>query len=464
MIKEHAYKALDAALACGGDFAEIFWEDTRSTKMQLLNSEAESINFSRLHGAGIRVFVGLNAVYAYTNDTDEQGLLRCAAQAASAVREQKRSVLTLPKFEAPPLPPPDQIFKMPSSVDNKMKLDVLRTADAAARAVSADIRQVTCIFMDTEQDVIICNSEGLYVEDSRIRTRLICGAMADNGKEKQQAYDNPGASMGFEAFDCRIDPAQAGRNAATSAHLMLHAPECPAGVMPVAIDGGFGGVIFHEACGHSLEATSVAFSLSVFTGKLGQKIASDCVTAIDDGTMPYEWGSLRVDDEGMRTTRLVLIENGVLKNYMIDKLNSKRMGMPPTGSGRRQNYTFAPTSRMRNTFIAPGLDDEDEMIRTMGDGLYAKKMGGGSVNPATGEFNFAVSEGYLVKDGKIASPVRGASLIGKGAEILPRIDRVGKTMTMDQGNCGSISGLVPTNVGQPMIRVTQMTVGGRAKE
>ncbi|MFH1512382.1 MAG: TldD/PmbA family protein [Bacillota bacterium] len=463
-MKDYTQEVLGAALACGGDFAEVFLEDTRSARMQLLNSEAESINFSRLHGAGIRVFVGLNAVYAYTNETDKAGLLRCAAQVASAVRSQKQTVLTIPKLYTPTLPAPDRILMAPSGVENKKKLDILRAADVAARAVSADIKQVSCVYLDVEQDVIICNSEGLYVEDSRTRTRLACYATADNGKEKQQAMEGPGASMGFELFDRRVNPEAAGKKAATTANLMLHAPECPAGVMPVVIDGGFGGVIFHEACGHSLEATSVAFSLSVFTGKLKQKIAADCVTAIDDGTMKGEWGSTRVDDEGTQTTRLVLIENGVLKNYMIDRLNGKRMGMPPTGSGRRQNYTFAPTSRMRNTYIAPGQDDEEAMIRTMGDGLYAKKMGGGSVNPATGEFNFAVSEGYLVKDGRIASPVRGASLIGKGADVLLKIDRVGKTMTMDQGMCGSISGSVPTNVGQPMIRVTQMTVGGRAKE
>ena len=202
--------------------------------------------------------------------------------------------------------------------------------------------------------------------------------------------------------------------------------------------------------------------MSEFAGKLGRQIAAKCVTAIDDGTMPNEWGSENVDDEGTPTTKLVLIENGILKNYMIDRLNGKRMGMAPTGSARRQDYSFAPTSRMRNTYIAAGEDDDAEIISTMGDGLYAAKLGGGSVNPATGKFNFAVNEGYLVKDGKITTPVRGASLIGKGAEVLMRIDRVGRDMQMAQGMCGSLSGSVPTNVGQPMIRVTSMTVGGRA--
>ena len=461
-MKEFARDVLDAALSTGADFAEIFWEDQRTNSLQLLGGQVELINSGRTHGAGIRVFHGQNAIYAYTNDTDREGLLRCAAQVASAVRAQRKGILRARSFTVPDMPPPHVIRQYPSQTETKRKLDYLRTADAAARAVSAEIEQVSCTLADYEQDVAICNSEGLYVEDTRVRTRMACMAVASDGKEKQQGHEAPGAMMGYEMFSGRVDAAKVGREAAETARLMLHAPECPAGVMPVVIDNGFGGVIFHEACGHSLEATSVAFGMSEFTGKLGQQIAASCVTAIDDGTLPNEWGSLRVDDEGMPTNRLVLIENGMLKNYMIDKLGGRRMGMEPTGSGRRQNYAYAPTSRMRNTYIAAGRDDEREMIATMGDGLYAKKMGGGSVDPATGGVNFAVSEGYLVKDGRITTPVRGASLIGKGADVLMQIDRVGREMKMAQGMCGSISGSVPVNVGQPMIRVRKMTVGGRA--
>lgn len=461
-MKDYAREALDAALATGGDFAEIFWEDRRNHSFQLVSGHVEMISANRAHGAGVRVYDGLTAVYAYTNDTDREGLLRCAAQAASAVRAQRRAGARARALLTPDMPPPHVIRQWPSKTETRRKLDYLRQADAAARAVSPEIGQVTCTLADSEQDVIIANSEGLYVEDTRVRTRLACEAMAGDGREKQLGFEGPGALMGYELFTARIDPARVGRDAAETARLMLHAPECPAGVMPVVIDNGFGGVIFHEACGHSLEATSVAFGMSEFSGKLGQQIAASCVTAVDDGTLPNEWGSLRVDDEGMPTNRLVLIENGMLKNYMIDRLNARRMGLEPTGSGRRQSYAFEPTSRMRNTYIAAGQDDERDMIATMGDGLYAKKMGGGSVDPATGGFNFAVSEGYLVQDGRIVSPVRGASLIGKGADILMQIDRVGREMKMAQGMCGSISGSVPVNVGQPMIRVKRMTVGGRA--
>ena len=229
--------------------------------------------------------------------------------------------------------------------------------------------------------------------------------------------------------------------------------------MAVAVGGGFGGVIFHEACGHSLEATAVAKGNSEFTGRLGQKIASEKVTALDDGTLPGAWGSIGYDDEGHPSQRNVLIEKGVLKGYLIDHMGSRRMGMPATGSGRRQNYRYAPTSRMTNTFIADGEDEN--VIAGMQSGLYAKKMGGGSVNPLTGEFNFAVQEGYLVKNGQIDRPVRGATLIGKGSEVLQKIDAVEKGMWMGEGMCGSISGSVPTCVGEPLIRVSEILVGGR---
>ena len=231
--------------------------------------------------------------------------------------------------------------------------------------------------------------------------------------------------------------------------------------MTVAIENGFGGVIFHEACGHSLEATSVAIGASQMAGKLGQKIANEKITAVDDGTIPGAWGSVNIDDEGTPTQRNVLIENGVLKSYMIDRLGSRRMGMPVTGSSRRQNYTFEPTSRMTNTFIENGPDKNEDIIASIEYGLYAKSMGGGSVNPLTGAFNFAVSEGYIIRNGKICEAVRGASLIGTGSQILQNIDMVGQNLERGQGMCGSASGSVPTDVGQPLIRVSSITVGGR---
>ena len=454
-----AEQALAAALKTGSDFAEIFYEDTRSSSLTLNAGAIETALTGRSAGAGVRVYKGLSSVYVFTNDVSLSGLVRAAQKAADAIGSADRVVdvrLTgaIPRNI-------HAIAQLPMDVPGARRARVVKAADAAARAVSAEVSQVTARLYDWETDVVIANSEGLLVPDRRVYTRLALTAAASAGGESQTGSCNPGAMMGFELFDGRVDPEEVGRRAAKQAVTMLHAEPCPAGVMCAVIDKGFGGVIFHEACGHSLEATAVAFGNSEFAGKLGQQIASPIVTAIDDGTMENEWGSINIDDEGTPATRLVLIENGVLKNYMVDRLNGRRMGMAVTDSARRQDYTCAPTSRMRNTFIAPGNDDEGEIISSMGDGLYAKAMGGGSVNPITGEFNFAVSEGYLVKGGRIDRPVRGATLIGKGADILKKIDRVGKTLELGQGMCGSVSGSIPVNVGQPMIRVTDITVGGR---
>ena len=459
MLKQDVAQAVIAqALKTGGDFAEIFLEDRLNSNISMLSGKVESVNSRRLHGAGVRVFSGFQGVYVYTNDTSLQGLLDCARRAASAVQaKQYYTAKDLVWQDTPSIHP---IPQMPDKVKAARKVEKIKAAYGALKD-EPEIVQARINYADSVQRVWIANSEGLFTGDTRVYTRFFVFAVASNGTENQTGSCTPGAMQGFEVFDSRIDPERVAKEAGSQARTMLHAPMCPAGVMPVVIDNGFGGVIFHEACGHSLEATSVAVGNSEFCGKLGQKIASDRVTAIDDGTMPNEWGSLNIDDEGTPTTRLVLIENGILKNYMIDKLNARRMGMPITGSGRRQGYMFAPTSRMRNTYIAAGTDDNDEIIASMGDGLYAKKMGGGSVEPTTGRFNFAVGEGYLVKDGKIVHPVRGASLIGRGSEILPKIDRVGRDMQMAQGMCGSLSGSIPTNVGQPMIRVSSMTVGGR---
>ena len=234
--------------------------------------------------------------------------------------------------------------------------------------------------------------------------------------------------------------------------------------MPVVIDNGFGGVLFHEACGHALEASFVSKGVSAFSNKLGTMVASPIVTAIDDGTIPNAWGTTNIDDEGTLTAKNILIEDGVLKSYLVDRLNGKRMGIASTGSARRQSYRFAPTSRMNNTYIAQGSSNPEDIISSTEYGLYAKTMGGGSVNPATGDFNFAVMEGYLIEDGKITKPLRGATLVGNGAKVLELIDAVGNNLTLGQGNCGAESGMVPANVGQPMIRVKQLTVGGRSED
>lgn len=456
--KDILSSVLARCLITGGDFAEIFEEDTIDTSIGILNGKVENSISGRTHGIGIRIFKGFKSVYAYTNNTSLSSLLDTAEKAALALGELKEDIgIVLNERE---VFNNNKIIYVPSSISIDKKIEVMKTGYKAAKEYHDEISQVSVGYLDKEQNILIANTEGLLTEDRRIRTRLSISSVASANGENQTGFEGPGAHKGFELFN-DIDVEYYGREASRVAHTMLHARTCPAGKMPVAIDNGFGGVIFHEACGHSLEATAVAKGNSVFTNMLGKQIASTKVTAIDDGTIPNAWGSLNIDDEGNKTRKNVLIENGILKGYLIDKLNGRRMGMEATGSSRRQNYKYAPTSRMTNTYIAAGNDDEKEIIKSISEGLYAKKMGGGSVNPVTGEFNFAVSEGYIVRNGEIQEPVRGASLIGKGSEVLMNIDMVGSNICQAQGMCGSSSGSIPVNVGQPMIRLKEITVGGR---
>ena len=397
-------------------------------------------------------------IWLSTVDKSESGLLRCAQQAADALGQSSTPMdIVLRERTFGDIHP---VKIVPGSVANKEKVAILKEGYFAAKDADASISQVAGMLLDVDHNILIANSQGLYTQDRQIRTRMTVNAVASLGSETQTGRVAPGRMMGLEMFDT-IDPKSIGREAARQALTMVKAGYCPAGVMPVAIDNGFGGVIFHEACGHSLEASAVAYGTSQFTGKLGQKIASDKVTAIDDGTIPGAWGSINIDDEGHPGQKNVLIENGVLKSYMIDQFNGRRMGMESTGNARRQDYSFTPTSRMTNTYIAPGQETREQIISSMEYGLYARNMGGGSVNPVTGEFNFAVSEGYIVRNGKICEPVRGASLVGNGAEIIKNIDMVSDNLDLGQGMCGSSSGSIPVNVGQPLLRVSSITVGGR---
>ncbi|KIL08712.1 peptidase C69 [Clostridium botulinum] len=452
-------QVLARCLITGGDFAEIFEDDSVNNSISLIDGKVEDAIGGRNYGIGIRIFKGLKSVYAYTNNNSLDSLLETAYRAALALgnanEEEKNIILNEKKIQT--IHP---IMFYPKDVNYNKKIDILKLAYNSAKNYNSEISQVITSYGDKEQNILIANSDGLYIEDKRIRTRLGINAIASKGSENQTGFEGPGRHMGIEMFES-IDPEYHGMEAARIAHTMLHAKNCPAGNMAVAIDNGFGGVIFHEACGHALEASSVAKGNSVFANKLGEQIASTKVTAIDDGTIANAWGSLNIDDEGNKTQKNILIKNGILKGYMIDKLNGRRMNMKPTGSSRRQSYKYQPTSRMTNTYIANGMDNPEDIIKSISDGLYAKKLGGGSVNPVTGEFNFAVQEGYLVKNGVIKEPVRGASLIGKGSEVLMDIDMVGNNLELAQGMCGSSSGSIPTNVGQPMIRVKKMTVGGR---
>lgn len=456
--KSTAEAVLLSAVSNGAEFAEIFVENNIKNTLGVVNGNVERANSGVDSGCGIRIINGDRVVYVYTNKLDKDNLVRLAKESAEVIKGTssiKNIVLCDKEYKKLYTPK-----IMPVDVKKSEIINMLKAGSSAAYGYNDLITQTNISYLDSTQNVIIANSEGLWAEDERVRTRVFVSAVASEGNEKQTGYFGPGALKGFEFYDT-INIEEIAKEAARSAVTMLKAENCPSGKMPVIMDNGFGGVIFHEACGHGLEAVAISKNASVFANKIGQKIASDKLTAIDDGTIAGSWGSINVDDEGIASQKNILIENGVLKNYMVDRYNGSLIGMKPTGSSRRESYKYVPVSRMTNTYIAAGTDKKEDIIADTEYGLYAKYMGGGSVNPASGDFNFAVSEAYIVRNGKICEPVRGATLIGKGAEVLLNIDRISDNLALAEGMCGASSGSVPVCVGQPMLRVQNITVGGR---
>jgi len=447
----------------GADFAELYVERWRRRAMRVLSGEVKEATSGLEYGAGLRLFYGTEVVYAYTNDLSPASLLEVADTlvrlkgSAGQVDAQGIGGLDFRKTVAQGLHAPQIPF---TAKDKRYRLERILEAEAGAR-VGPQIKQVQTNLLEWEQEVLVATSEGAWAEDRRVRTRLVVTAIAQDETGMQTGTAGPGLSVGLELFD-RYPPAEVGRRAGLQALTNLRAKPAPAGTMPVVIGNGFGGVIFHEALGHLLETTSVAKKASVLSDKLGEKVASDCVTYIDDGTTPHGWGSQEFDDEGRPTERTVLIENGVLKSYMVDRLGSLLTGYRPTGSGRRQDYTFAPTSRMRNTFIAPGTTPKEKLFEGIEFGLYAADMGGGQVRPGSGEYNFAVKEGYIIRHGRIEESVRGAMLVGKGPESIQKIVAVSDDLETGPGMCGSLSGSLPVEVGQPHLLISEIVVGGQA--
>jgi TldD protein len=454
-----AEKVLIAALETGGDFAEIFVEDTRGSSLSMIGGCLEKAVSGREFGVGVRVLKGEFSVYAYTNDASEINLIAVARSAAQAIRGGHRQNITI-DLRKTVINNKHQIISLPDSVSKARKVEWMRRGHVAAKGFDPLISQTSVFYYDTVQNVLIANSEGVFVEDRRIYNRLGINAIAEKGTEKETAFMGPGSFSGLEYME-NLDIEAYGCEAARSAKTMLLADYAPAGNFPVVIENELGGIIFHEACGHGLEAAAVARKASVFADKIGEYVASPIVTAYDDGTLPNTWGSLNIDDEGSPTQKNLLIESGILKGYLIDKLGSRKMGMASTGSSRRESYKNPPTSRMNNTYIAPGTSTPEEIISNTEQGIYAKYIDGGSVNPATSDYNFTVSEGYMIRNGEIAEPIKGAILIGKGIDTLKKIDMVGNNLGLGVGMCGASSGTLPVTVGQPMIRVSELTVGGR---
>ncbi len=454
-------KTLDAALSTGADFAEVFLEESYSSHLTYLNRKPDQALVGNLYGAGIRVFFGHEVIYVTTSDLTEEGLIKAALQAAAARKDQQLQAQLKQPLKAVSFDSIHPFGARPWETAKDQKFKQLGAMDQWARSRSGLITQVQTGLNEKFQKVQIANSLGRWIYDERAYSRVSCEVFVEEGGVKESASEREG-HMGTAEFLESMDRDGFVQTAVDRALLLLKAPFAPAGEMPVIIDNAFGGVIFHEACGHGLETTSVAKGASVFCDKLGERVAPECVTAVDDGTLPNSWGSLNVDDEGYPTRRTVLIEKGILKSYLVDQMGARQTGYEPTGSGRRESYKFAPASRMRNTFIEAGSDSFESMVKDVDYGLFAKSMGGGSVNPGTGDFNFAVQEAYMIRRGQIAEPVKGASLIGRGIDALGKIVKVSNDLKLASGMCGSVSGVIPAAVGQPQILVSSLLVGGRA--
>jgi TldD protein len=458
-----AEKVISAALDAGASFVDLYEEETRNAAVSLRNHKIENATAGIEYGIGLRLLFGTDVVYGYTGAEDEDSLMdlmRALVAARSPNAKGTRTDRPKTISQLTHAPAIQQVVRRPAEAGQAAKLPFLQRAEKCGYAIAPEIAQVSASLVDSAKTICIINSEGLFVEDARTRGRFSVSVTAEHDGERFVAGESPGALRGFEFFE-ELDIEALTRSAAERALRMLRAGYIEGKKMPIVLGNGFGGVIFHEACGHPLETEALRKKATPFAGKLNTLIAHPAVTAIDDGTIYQSWGSVAIDDEGMATQKTVLIEKGILKNFISDRVGAAECNLPRTGSARRESYKYAPVSRMRNTYIAAGESTLEQMLAGIDDGLYAPKLGGGSVNPATGEFNFAVEEGYRIRAGKIQEPVRGATLIGKGHEILPLISMVGSDLELTAGMCGASSGSVPVTVGQPTIKVDEMLVGGR---
>jgi len=458
MDKQILKDVLAAAMSEGGDFADIFIENKKGTGISCEGGNIERVHTGTDIGAGIRVISGESTSYAYTNDLTLEGLTKAAEIVSHAAAGTKKDLnLDLTKLK----PVVDfSIKERPEDIKTEEKVAAVNAADRAAREAGGDaIKQVMVGYGDVVQQVIIANSEGDYVEDERIRTRLFVQAVAAQNDIIQTGMEVVGSHSGFELFK-KFLPEDVAQSAADRARQMLKAKPAPSGRMPVVMAAEAGGTMVHEACGHGMEADLVQKELSVYAGKIGEKVASDKITVIDDATMQDRYGSYSFDDEGVPSKPVTLIENGILQDYMYDRLTSSADGRKSNGHGRRESYQDKPIPRMGNTYIAPGKDDPETIIKGVDKGLLVKKMGGGQVNTTTGDFVFDVAEGYLIENGEIGPMVRGATLTGNGPEVLANVEMVGSDLGFTIGTCGKEGQGVPVSDAQPTMAIKEIIVGG----
>ena len=461
--KKLAIEVLNEALATGADYAEIFYEDSHGYSLSIENGKVETSTSQVANGVGLRLLKDNQCVYGYTNDLSKKGLVSLAQSLRSSFKGERK--ITVEKLDMIRAKNRNPVVNSYDNVSREEKIALVREGVSAIEELK-DPRIVRYIgsFVNSHRFVAIFNSKGKWFKRDSEFGRLAYVTVVANQNGFETGFEGPGCQKDISYFRTVKKPREVALKAAKTALLMLDAKECPSGKMPVVIGNGWGGVLFHESCGHPLEASAVSRGLSCFSGKEGDMIASPIVSAVDDSTIPNAWGSIDIDDEGNPGEKRLLIKNGKLVNFMIDDFNGRRMNREGNGSCRRQNYKYCPTSRMSNTYICNGKNTPEEIIAATKLGLYAVGFNGGSVDPTTGEFNFGCSEAYIIRDGKIAEPVKGATLIGHGNEILKKIDMVGNDLALAEGMCGAASGSIRTCVGQPTLRVSEITVGGRGGE
>jgi TldD protein len=454
-------RVLGTALRTGGDFAELFVEDKRSSSAHLDDGRVEELTSGRDRGAGVRVVSGDTTGYAHTADLSEEGLTRAAEAAAAAARSGGGGTRTV-ALTRRDHPRSYEVEIDPGDVPKARKVELLTRADEVARATGGAITQVSASYGDSRRRILVANSDGLLASDETVRTLFSVSCVATGDTGMQTGRETVGLTVGWELFD-RYDVEELARRAAERALVKLRARPAPSGELPVVIASGGGGVLFHEACGHGLEADLVSKGASVFKGRVGEQVAARGVTVVDDGTMAREWGHYAIDDEGAPAQRNVLIDDGVLTDYLWDLLRARKEGRASSGNGRRQSYRHLPMVRMTNTYLLPGTDDPDDIVASTERGVYVKHLGGGQVNTATGDFVFGMTEAYLIERGEITEPIREGNLIGNGPEVLTRIDALGNDFAMGPpGTCGKDGQGVPVGDGVPTLRVSSLTVGGTA--
>ncbi len=453
MQKELFERLINISLDTGADFSEVFYENKKECNLSFYSSLVNKCTIDNTKGVGLRIAKDTEVYYANTNNLEEENLVNIATNLSKNFSGKR----IFPKISL------TEKNKLAEGLTNFEELKEIKEKlykyDKFARSLDERIIEVIITVSQSVQEVVIAKSNGTLVKDFRPRTRFNLKVIAEENKRKEFATFDFGESAGFEIIeDDKIFVSI--ENRVKDVLDKLKSVPAPGGEMPVIIANGFGGVIIHEACGHALEASQVMDGTSILADKLGQKIASSKVTIIDDGTLKNFWGSTCFDDEGNETKKNILVKNGILKTYLVDEINNRTLNCKISGSGRREDFTYAPISRMNNTYLAKGTDKVSDMIKSIDYGLYAKTLGGGSVNTTTGDFNFAVIDAYMIRDGKIAEPVKGASLVGNTLDILEKIEMVGDDLDLSAGLCGSASGWVPVTVGEPTIKVSKILVGG----